>query len=224
MVPNMQPRRSAIGSTTAALLFVVLAVAFASVALYESTARTRTINVTGTDTSSTASSLSSSTCAPPGPLPPSPLGAGGFIGETPFTFVGGNATCVEVAPSAPGSNSTAEFAFTLDATGQLSLTMVIDTNGNGNSTVPSGTSFTATVGSERFPVYQTLQPPQGVQGVQMQTLFTIPAGNTTIGFRVSVPNPYQPGAYHFVVLITARSDSAGSLNYTDEFRANLVAR
>jgi hypothetical protein len=203
-------------------LFVVLAVAFASVVLYESTARPAPINATSTVTSSTASSLSSSTCAPP-TTPLNPLGGGGSI-TTPFTFVGGNATCIEVAPSAPGSNSTAEFSFTLDATNQLSLTMVIDTNGNGSSTVPSGTSFTATVGSERFPVYQTLQPPQGVQGVQMQTLFTIPAGNTTIGFRVSVPNPYQPGAYHFVVLITARSDSAGSLNYTDEFRANLVAR
>jgi hypothetical protein len=203
--------------------FVVLAVALASVALYEFTVPTRTTSVTSTVTSSTASSLSSSTCAPP-TMQPNPLGGGGSISGPPFTFVGANATCIEVAPSAAGSNSMAEFSFTLDATGQLSLTMVIDTNGNGSSTVPSGTSFTAAVGSERFPVYQTLQPPQGVQGVQMQTLFTIPAGDTTIGFRVSVADPYQPGAYHFGVLITARSDSAGSLNYTDEFRANLVAR
>ena len=206
-------------------LFVVLAVALASVALYESTARTRTINVTSMVTSSTASSLSSSTCAPPGPLPPNPLGGGGFVGGPEFTFVGGNATCIEVAPLAPGSNSTAEFAFTLDATKQLLLTMVVDTNGNGSLTVPSGTSFTAAVGSERFPVYQTLQVPPSVQGVQMQTLFTIPAGNTTVDFRVSVPNPYQPGAYHFVVLITAWSDSTRSFTtYADEFRANLVAR
>jgi hypothetical protein len=205
-------------------LFVVLAVAFASVALYESTARTRIMNATSTVTSSTASSLSSSTCAPPTMLP-NPLGGGGSISGPPFTFVGANATCIEVAQSAPGSNSTAEFAFTLDATNQFSLTMVIDTNGNGSSTVPIGTSFTATVGSERFPVYETLQVPPGIQGVQMQTLFTIPAGNTTIGFRVSVPDPYQPGAYYFGVLITARSDGAGSsMFYQDEFRANLVAR
>lgn len=205
-------------------LFVVLAVAFTSVALYESTARTRTIDVTSAVTSSNASSLSSSACAPP-TMPPNPLGGGGSISEPPFTFLGANATCIEVAPSAPGSNSTAEFAFTLDATNQLSLTMVIDTNGNGTLTVPVGTGFTATVGSERFPVYQTLQVPPGIQGVQMQTLFTVPAGNTTISFRVSVPDPYQPGAYHFGVLITARPDSAGSsTNYQDEFRANLVAR
>jgi uncharacterized lipoprotein len=73
-------------------------------------------------------------------------------------------------------------------------------------------------------VYQTLQVPPGVQGVQMQTLLTVPAGNTTVDFRVSVPNPYQPGAYHFVVLITARSDSAESFTTYAEFRANLVAR
>jgi hypothetical protein len=205
-------------------LFMVLAVAFASISLYESTARTRTVNVTSMVTSSTASSLSSSTCAPP-TMPSNPLGGGGFIGGAAFTFVGGNATCVEVAPSAPGSNSTAEFAFILDATKKLFLTMEIDTNGNGSLTVPSGTSFTATVGSERFPVYQTLQIPPGVQGVQMQTLFTIPAGNTAIDFRVSVPDPYQPGAYHFVVLIAAWSDSTRSFTtYADEFRANLVAR
>jgi hypothetical protein len=208
-------------------LFVVLAVAIASVALYESTARTRAIDVAGTVTSSTASMLSSSTCAPPGPVP-NPLGGGGLNGGTVFTFVGGNATCIEVAPSARGSNSTAGFAFTLDATKQLFLTMVIDTNGNGSLTVPSGTSFTATVGSERFPVDQTLQAPSGVQGVQQETLFTVPAGNSTIDFAVSVPNPYQPGAYHFVVLITAWSDSTRSFAtyvlQVDEFRANLVAK
>lgn len=205
-------------------LLVVLAVAIASVALYESTGRMGTLSRTTTPTSSTASSLNSSVCAPPGPLLQSPLGGGGSISEPPLTFVGGNATCIEVTPSAAGSNSTADFAFTLGATKQLSLTMYIDNNGNGTSTLPSGTSFTATVGSERFPVYQTLQP-GGVQGVQMQTVLTIPAGNTTVHFRAFVPNPYQPGAYHFAVLITAWSGSArATANYRDEFRANLVAR
>lgn len=214
----MNARRALLG------LFVVLALALASVALYESTGRTGTLNMITTLTGSTASSLGSSVCPPPGPPPQNPLGGGGSLGPPPLTFVGGNATCIEVTPSAAGSNSTADFAFTLDATKHLFVTMYIDDNANGTSTLPSGTRFTATMGSERFPVYQTLQPQGGVQGPQLQTVLTIPAGNTTVHFQAFVPNPYQPGTYRFAVLVTAWSSSSrtGS-SYADEFRANLVA-
>ncbi len=205
-------------------LFVVLTFAVATVALYESTSRTGTLKPTTTVMSST-SSLSSSACAPPGPVPPDPLGGISDLGAPVLTFIGGNATCIEVTPSAAGSNSTAEFAFTLDATKQLFVTMYIDTNGNGSLTVPSGTSFTAAAGSQRFPVYSDSSGAAGVQGVQMQTTLTLPAGNTTIHFRASVTNPYQPGAYHFAVLVIAWSDSTrAGASYEDEFRANLVAR
>lgn len=199
--------------------FIVLTVIFASVALDESITRTRTVTVTAaTSALPNLNSSTSSTCALPGPLPPNPLGGGGYVGSGAFAFVGGNSTCIEVAPSAPGSNfSTTEFAFALNATRQLFLTMDIDTNGNGILTVPDGTSFTAAVVSQTFPVYQTLRI--------SPVLFIIPAGTTTFDFQVSVHNPYQPGVYHFVVLINAWSDSAKTQGiWGDDFRANLVAR
>jgi hypothetical protein len=121
------------------------------------------------------------------------------MGPIPFSFVGTNTTCVAVTRSTIGP-SVAEFSYALDAQKPLLMTLSIDTNGNGTSTVPNGTNFTATVGSKAFPVYTTLQI--------APTLFALPAGDTTVGFQVSIPSSYEAGTYHFNVILYAWQDSS----------------
>jgi hypothetical protein len=138
-------------------------------------------------------------CQPPASVTPGLTG--GSMGPIPFSFVGTNTTCIVVTRSTTGP-SMAEFSYALDAQKPLLMTMSIDANGNGTSTVPNGTNFTVTVGSKTFPVYTTLQI--------KPSLFALPAGNTTFSFQVSVPSSYEAGAYHFNVVLFAWQDSSES--------------
>lgn len=143
-------------------------------------------------------------CQPPASSGPGLTG--GSMGPIPFSFVGANTTCVTISRSTSGP-SVGEFSYTLDAQKPLLMTMSIDTNGNGTSTVPNGSNFTATVGSKAFPVYTTLQI--------KPNLFALPAGDTTFSFQVSIPSSYEAGTYHFTVVLFAwqsssETESAGS--------------
>jgi hypothetical protein len=153
-----------------------------------------------TGAASVAPVQSITNCVAPPPIPPAPSG-GGFIGPSVFTFSGANTTCTRVTPSVPGP-SLANFAYTLNATKPLFMTTSIDINRNGTLTVPNGTTFSASVGSQKFAVYETLQI--------APILFTIPSGSTTFNFQVSVPNPYRADACHFNIVMLVWSDGSES--------------
>ena len=155
------------------------------------------------------------------PLPFSPLRRRRHLGwEVPtFTFVGADSTCTTVSPSASGP-SISNFSFSINVPHSTYLTIAIGTPAAAGGTgFPNGTSFTATDGSESFPVQ--------VQSnlFLASPVIQIPSGETTFEIQVSVPNPYQTGTYEFPVLIGTFADSARtSQTYGSYIPVNLIAQ
>jgi hypothetical protein len=136
-----------------------------------------------------------------------------------FAFVGANSTCTTSSPSATGP-SISNVSFTIDAANSTFLVLAIGTPAAAGGTgVPAGTNFTATVGSEIFPLQ--------VQSDLLVASPVIPvsAGETTIDVRIAVLNPYIPGTYEFPILIGTFSNSSQTFQtYGNYIPVNLVAR
>jgi hypothetical protein len=156
-----------------------------------------------------------STCV----APPPPVQVLTQVGPSPLAIVGASTTCAEVFPAALGSVSLANFTLTLNATKPLRITMVIDINDNGISSVPSGTTFTATDGTQNFTVHDDLHPVQ-----TPATIIATPSGETTFHFQASVPNPYKAGTYLFEVNIFVSSKDSGGGVYSYSVPVNLDAQ
>jgi hypothetical protein len=160
-------------------------------------------------------------CVAPSPVPPSLYGLGSpqHVGAIAFTFVGTNSTCAIVPPSSSGPSS-ANLTFTLDAPNQTVLNLAIFPNAErGQVTVPSGTNFTATEGSQTFSIPVASDP------FAVTPLVTIPGGDTSFHIEVSVPNPHQAGTYTFQILITAfQNSSQKAETYGTYFSVNLDAQ
>ena len=159
-------------------------------------------------------------CVAPSPAPPSPYGLGSpqNVGAIAFTFVGTNSTCAMVPPSSSGPSS-ANLTFTLHTPNQTVLNLAIFPNAErGQVTVPPGTNFTATVGSQTFSIPVASDP------FDVTPLVTIPGGDTTFNIEVAVPNPHQPSTYTFQILITAfQNTSQKAETYGTYFSVNLDA-
>jgi hypothetical protein len=173
---------------------------------------------TNGSTSQTVASTSpaaNDACVAPSRPPPS-VAAAGFVGPPAFTFVGANSTCITVAPSASGPSS-AIGSFTLNAPNSTFLALLIAPPVIGMTLVPSGTNFTATVGSQSFRVQEGSDP------FYASPLVPIPRGNTTFQIKVSVPNPHPVGTYEIMILISSFQDStqAGE-TYGNYIPVNLV--
>jgi hypothetical protein len=187
--------------------------------------------ITSRSTSTSASTLTSqqtalssttvtASCAAPSPSTPSPFGLGPpqQVGPVAFTFVGTNSTCITVSPSS--APSSANLTFTLDAPNQTILNLAIFPNAErGQVTVPVGTNFTASVGSQTYPIPVASDP------FDVSPLVAIPSGDTTFHIEVSVPNSYTAGTYTFQILVTAFQNSAQKAEtYGTYFSVNLVAQ
>lgn len=215
--------RARAGSASVALATAVLTVVALTFVLVlsttggnNSTPRLETPGPAVTTSASLALPPATSTCTAP-PLPIQKLSQ---VGTPPFALVGAKTACAVVTSSAPGSGSLADITLTLNVATPLRLTMIVDVNNNGTSTVPDGTTFTATYGTQTIIVYDNLHPVQAKAAI-----VTIPSGEATMHFRALVPNPYKSGSYYFTISIFASYESSGSQQiYSDSFPVNLDAQ
>jgi hypothetical protein len=115
----------------------------------------------------------------------------------------------------------ANFTFTLNATRPLHLTMVFIDNDNGVSSIPPGTTFTATDG---IPNTSAAGPLAIQRNLANATVIAIPSGETTFRFQASVPNPFKAGTYFFDVSIFVSSKDTGGGIYSYSVPVNLDAR
>jgi hypothetical protein len=170
----------------------------------------------GSTSQTVASTPSAANDACVAPSRPPPSVAASFVGAPAFTFVGANSTCITVAPSASGPSS-AIGSFTLNAPNSTFLALLIAPPVIGMTLVPSGTNFTATVGSQSFRVQEGSDP------FYASPLVPVPRGNTTFQIKVSVPNPHPVGTYEIMILISSFQDStqAGE-TYGNYIPVNLV--
>jgi hypothetical protein len=143
---------------TAAVLAVVLLTFILFLSNIEGNGSPGPGDVAGKNGSSTRSISTSAALSTQGvgscPLPvrpePAPT-APGWLYAT-FTFVGANSTCTTSSPSAAGP-SISNVSFTIDAANSTFLVLAIGTPADaGGTSVPGGANFTATVGSETFPL------------------------------------------------------------------------
>jgi len=214
--------RVRVGSWSVALSAAVLTVVALTSALVllttggNNSSRLETPGQAVTTSANLAAPPATPTCA--APLPP--VQKLGQVGTPPFVFVGAKTACAVVTSSAAGSGSLADITLTLNAATPLRLTMIVDVNNNGTSTVPDGTTFTATFGTQTIIVYDNLHPVQATAAI-----VTIPSGEATMHFRALVPNPYKSGSYFFSINIFASYESDGSQQiYSDSFPVNLDAQ
>jgi hypothetical protein len=155
----------------------------------------------------------------PLPVRPEPAPTAGSWLYTTFTFVGANSACTTSSPSA-GGPSISNVSFTIDAANSTFLVLAIgppaDAGGTG---FPGGANFTATVGSETFPL-------QVQSDLSMASpVIPVSAGETTINVSIAVPNPYTPGTYEFPILIGTFSNGSQTFQtYGNYIPVNLVAR
>jgi hypothetical protein len=153
--------------------------------------------------------------------PPPPVQIISQVGVPPFTLVGANTMCAVAIPSpVVGSISLANLSVGLNVAKPLRMYMVIDINNNGTSSVPDGTTFTATYGTQSFAVHDDLHPAQ-----TRATVVTLATGEAIFHLRASIPNSYKSGTYFFMVGIFASYEDNGStVAYSNWIPVNLDAQ
>jgi hypothetical protein len=205
-------RREAVAIGLAILVVASLGVGYL---IGNGTRSIETITPTGQSPTSTVTMVS--TCV----APPPPVQVASQVGPSPLSIVGADTTCAVLVPAAPGKASLANFTLTLAATKPLNLTMVFFDNDNGVSSIPPGTSFTATDG---VPNTAAAGPLAIQRNLANATLIAIPGGETTFHFQASVPNPFNRGTYFFDIYIFVSSKNTGGSVHGYTLPVNLDAQ
>jgi hypothetical protein len=123
-------------------------------------------------------------------------------------------------PSLAGAISPSNITFALNVTKPVRMYMAIDVNNNGTSSVPDGTTFTATYGARSFALQDDLFHAQTTK-----TVIALQTGEEVFHVQASVPNPYKAGTYFFSVAIFASYEDNGStVAYSNWIPVNLHAQ